>query len=90
MSKKLYVGNLPWSVTEEDIRGLFSPIGEILSVSLITERETGRSRGFGFVEMSNDDAKAAISRLNGQDFNGRQLRISEAEERIKRAAGFHR
>lgn len=90
MSKKLYVGNLPWSVTKEDIRELFAPIGDILSVSLITEPETGRSRGFGFVEMSNDDAKAAISRLDGRDFNGRQLRISEAAERIKRAAGFHR
>ena len=85
---KLYVGNLPWSVTEDDIRGLFSPIGETLSVSLITDRETGRSRGFGFVEMSRADAQSAMSRLNGADFHGRPLRVSEAEQRIKRAAGW--
>ena len=90
MMKKLYVGNLPWSVTEDDIRGLFSPIGETHSVSLITDRDTGRSRGFGFVEMTSADAESAISQLNGQDFNGRPLRINEAEERIKPAAGRYR
>lgn len=90
MTKKLYVGNLPWSVTEDDIRGLFSPIGEVFSVSLINDKETGRSRGFGFVEMTSADAETAISRLNGHDFNGRPLRVSAAEERIKRAAGLYR
>lgn len=90
MTKKLYVGNLPWSATEDDIRGLFSPIGEMYSVSLITDRDTGRSRGFGFVEMADADAQSAISQLDGQDFHGRPLRISEAQERIKRAAGQYR
>ena len=85
---QLYVGNLPWSVTEDDIRGLFSPIGETLSVRLITDRETGRSRGFGFVEMAIVDAKSAMSRLNGTDFHGRPLRVVEAEKRIKEAAGW--
>ena len=90
MTKKLSVGNLPLSVTEEDIRSLFSPIGETLHISLITDRETGRSAGFGFVEMADADADAAISRLHGQDFDGRQLPVSEAAERIRRAAGFER
>ena len=90
MMKKLYVGNLPWSATEDDLRGLFSRIGETHSVSVITDRDTGRSRGFGFVEMTSADAESAISQLNGQDFNGRPLRISEAQERINRAAGRYR
>lgn len=87
---KLYVGNLPWSATEEDLRNLFAPIGETHSVSVITDRDTGRSRGFGFVEMSDEDAKSAMSQLNGQDFGGRPLRVNEAEERMNRAAGGRR
>ena len=82
---KLYVGNLPWSTTEDDLRELFSSIGETYSVAVITDRETGRSRGFGFVEMSDDDGKSAISQLDGKDFNGRPLRINEALD--KRGGG---
>lgn len=84
---KLYVGNLPWSASEDDIRELFSPIGVIESVSLITDRETGRSRGFAFVEMDRADANKAISQLNGQDFGGRPLRVNEAQDRPKRSGG---
>lgn len=90
MMKKLYVGNLPWSVTEDDVRVLFSSIGETHSVSLITDRGTGRSRGFGFVEMASADAESAMSQLNGQEFHGRPLRISEAEKRINGIASRHR
>jgi RNA recognition motif-containing protein len=85
--KKLYVGNLPWSVTEDDLRNLFAELGETHSVRLITDRDTGRSRGFGFVEMDASDADAAISQLNGQDFQGRPLRINEAQEKGPRGGG---
>lgn len=78
---KLYVGNLPWSTTEDDLRDLFSEVGETDSVAVITDRETGRSRGFGFVEMSDDDARNAIARFDGKDFQGRTLRINEAQNR---------
>lgn len=81
MAKRLFVGNLPFSVSEEDIRELFSQHGEVQSVRLITDRETGRPRGFGFVEMSNDDADKAMKALNGTDFSGRALRVDEARER---------
>lgn len=82
---KLYVGNLPWSCAEDDLRELFSSIGETYSVAVITDRETGRSRGFGFVEMSDEDGKSAISQLDGKDFSGRPLRINEALD--KRGGG---
>ena len=84
---KLYVGNLPWSTTEEDLRELFEPIGELHSVALITDRDTGRSRGFGFVELDKTDANKAISQLNGQDFGGRPLRVNEAHDRPRRSSG---
>jgi RNA recognition motif-containing protein len=84
---KLYVGNLPWSATEEDIRELFSSIGEVQSANLILDRETRRSRGFAFVEMSQGDAEKAISQLNGKDFQGRDLRINEAMDKPKRSSG---
>jgi len=84
---KLYVGNLPWSASEDDLKDLFSPVGEVLSAKLITDRETGRSRGFGFVEMETADANAAISQLNGQDYGGRPLRVNEAQDRPKRSSG---
>jgi RNA recognition motif-containing protein len=80
---KLYVGNLPWSATEEDVRELFSDIGEVQSANLILDRETRRSRGFAFVEMNQDDAEKAISQLNGKDFQGRDLRINEAMDKPK-------
>ncbi|MEW7999312.1 MAG: RNA-binding protein [Candidatus Thiodiazotropha endolucinida] len=84
---KLYVGNLPWTATEEDVRELFSGIGEVQSANLILDRETRRSRGFAFVEMSQGDAEKAISQLNGKDFQGRDLRINEAMDKPKRSSG---
>ncbi len=87
MSKKLYVGNLPFSTNEDEIRDLFAAYGEVQSVSLITDRETGRLRGFGFVEMDANGATAAMEALNGKDFNGRALRVNEAQEKPKRPSG---
>jgi len=79
--KSIYVGNLPFSATEEEIRNLFSPYGTVHGVKLVSDRETGRPRGFGFVEMDDSEAASAISALNGQDMGGRSLRINEARER---------
>lgn len=88
MSKKLYVGNLAYEVTEEDIRKMFADLGSIESVALITDRDTGRSKGFAFVEMENDEeAAAAIEQLNGKDFEGRTLNVSEARPREERPRG---
>lgn len=84
---KLYVGNLPFSATDEAVRALFANHGTVEKVSLISDRDTGRPRGFGFVEMSNADASRAIQALNGADFEGRALRVNEAQER---PAGGHR
>ncbi|EHJ49343.1 RNP-1 like RNA-binding protein [Solidesulfovibrio carbinoliphilus subsp. oakridgensis] len=84
MSKKLYVGNLPFSTNEDEIRDMFSAYGEVQSVNLIVDRETGRLRGFGFVEMTTEGADAAMEALNGKAFGGRDLRINEAQERQPR------
>ena len=82
MGKRLYIGNLPFSTTDDDLRSLFEAHGELESVSVIEDRETGRSRGFGFVEYAQGDAAdKAIQALDGQDFGGRSLRVSEARER---------
>lgn len=78
---KLYVGNLPFSATEDSVRNLFAAYGSVDKVSLINDRETGRPRGFGFVEMSNADASRAMQALNGKDFEGRALKVNEAQER---------
>ena len=78
---KLYVGNLPFTATEDAVRALFAPHGTVEKISLITDRDTGRPRGFGFVEMSNADASRAMQALNGTDFDGRSLRVNEAQER---------
>ena len=78
---KLYVGNLPFTATEDGVRSLFAPHGTVEKVSLINDRETGRPRGFGFVEMSNSDASRAMQALNGKDFDGRALKIIEAQEK---------
>jgi RNA recognition motif-containing protein len=78
---KIYVGNLPFSATEDAVRTLFSAHGTVTSVALPTDRETGRPRGFGFVEMASNEAAAAISALNGQSMDGRALRINEAQDR---------
>jgi RNA recognition motif-containing protein len=78
---KLYVGNLPFSATEDSVRALFSKHGTVEKVSLITDRETGRPRGFGFVEMSNADASRAMQSLNGADMDGRSLKVNVAQDR---------
>lgn len=78
---KIYVGNLPFSASEADVRALFSQHGTVESVSLPTDRETGRPRGFGFVEMSQADAARAIQNLNGYSMNGRALRVNEAQDK---------
>jgi RNA recognition motif-containing protein len=79
--KKIYVGNLPFSATEEEVKGVFEAYGSIESINLIMDRETGRFRGFGFVEMSEKDADNAIKSLDGQDFGGRPLKVNEARDR---------
>lgn len=79
--KKIYVGNLAFTTTEDTVRELFATHGEIESIALITDQVTGRPRGFGFVEMSSEGADAAIQALNGQEVDGRSLRISEARPR---------
>jgi RNA recognition motif-containing protein len=78
---KLYVGNLPFTATEDAVRNLFAPHGNVEKLSLINDRDTGRPRGFGFVEMSNADASRAMQALNGTDFEGRALRINEAQDK---------
>ncbi len=83
MSKKIYVGNLPFSTTEDEVRDLFSEYGTVGSVNLITDRETGRPRGFGFVEMESG-ADEAIQALNQRDMGGRNLNVSEARPRQDR------
>ncbi len=85
MSQKLYVGGVPYSSTEDTMKEFFSQAGEVVSATIITDRYTGRSRGFGFVEMATDeDAKKAIEMFNGQDFEGRKLTVNEARPREER------
>ncbi|MDR2892346.1 MAG: RNA-binding protein [Deltaproteobacteria bacterium] len=88
MSKSLYVGNLPWSANEEEIQSLFAPHGNVLSVKLISDRETGRARGFGFVEMDDADAANAVQALDGTSFGGRTLRVNEAQPKQPRQHQF--
>jgi RNA recognition motif-containing protein len=85
MSKKIYVGNLPFSATEDEIRELFAEFGTVTSVSLITDRNTGSPRGFGFVEME-DGADEAINSLNNREIGGRSLRVNEARPREDRGS----
>ncbi len=84
MAKSIYVGNLPWAATEDQIKELFAGFGNVLSVKLVNDRETGRARGFGFVEMEDSEADAAIEALDGKPFGGRTLRINEAKPRAPR------
>ena len=84
MSKSIYVGNLPWSASEEQVQELFAQYGNVLSVKLISDRETGRARGFGFVEMEDNEAAAAIEALDNNNFGGRTLRVNEAKPRAPR------
>ena len=88
---KIYVGNLSYSTSEEDVRAAFSPFGTVDSADVIIDRNTGRSKGFGFVEMSNDDeAKAAIEGLNGKELDGRSLNVNEARPRPERRERYDR
>ncbi|UWG96888.1 RNA-binding protein [Dehalobacter sp. DCM] len=81
MTKTLYVGNLPWSTSSEDLTDFFSQYGNVIGSRIITDRETGRSRGFGFVEVAADDAERLAEELNGSEFNGRSLTVNEARPR---------
>lgn len=88
MGKKLYVGNLPYNVSSSDLESMFSAHGTVQSAEVISDRMTGRSKGFGFVEMASDEeAQAAISALNGQDQDGRPLTVNEAKPRENRGGG---
>lgn len=89
MASKIYVGNLNFATTESQLEELFLPYGEVVSVKVVTDRETDRSRGFGFVEMgSSEAAEKAIAALNNQEFDGRSLRINEAHDRKPRRDSF--
>jgi RNA recognition motif-containing protein len=88
MARKIYVGNLPWSTTSQDLEAMFAPHGPVRSAEVISDRETGRSRGFGFVEMETDEGLlAAVAALNGHEINGRPLTVNEARERTPRPGG---
>ena len=82
--KKIYIGNLPWSATDASLRDAFATFGDVQSASVVTDRETGRSRGFGFVEMDAADADKAISELDGRDLDGRAMRVNEARPKERR------
>ena len=89
MGNKLYVGNLPYTVRDDDLQQSFSAFGNVNSAKVMMERDTGRSKGFGFVEMrSGDEAQAAIRGMNGQSFDGRALVVNEARPREERPTGF--
>jgi len=87
---KIYVGNLPFSATEEAVRALFAQHGTVESVALPADRDTGRPRGFGFVEMSATDAARAIQNLNGQEMGGRNLKVNEAQDKPRNGGGGQR
>src|SRR6476661_10716775 len=88
MSNKLYVGNLSFRVTSEDLQDYFAGAGEVESANIVMDRETGRSRGFGFVEMASEDAaNAAIAQFNGQEYDGRNMVVNEARPREDRGGG---
>lgn len=89
MGKKLYVGSLPYSTTENELRDMFAACGAVDSVAIIQDKFSGKSKGFGFVEMSNDDeAQKAINELNGRDMGGRSIVVNEARPPEKRSGGF--
>ena len=81
---KLYVGNLPWSIGDSELNELFAEFGTVESASVVTDRESGRSRGFGFVEMPTNDARQAMEKLNGHSVDSRELRVNEAQSKPRR------
>ena len=85
---KLYVGNLPWSTTESDLHDMFGAYGTVESANLITDRETGRSRGFAFVEMAQAEGSRAMSELNGKEIDSRPLKVNEANDKPKRTSRY--
>ncbi len=88
--KKLYVGNLPYSTTDNDLRDMFAAVGEVASATIIMDKMSGRSKGFGFVEFANDaDADKAIEQFNGKDMGGRPLTVNEARPMQPRTGGFN-
>jgi RNA recognition motif-containing protein len=87
MPKKMFVGNLSFQTTESDLRSAFEQFGTVESVAIITDRDTGRSKGFGFVEMSEADAEKAMAQMNGAQMNGRSLTVNEAKPMVKREFG---
>ena|SRR5215510_13791702 len=87
MTKKIYVGNLSFQTTENDLNDLFATFGAVEAVSIITDRDTGRSKGFGFVTMNQDGAEQAISQLNGTEHNGRALTVNEARPMVRKDFG---
>ena len=87
MTKKLYVGNLPFQTTEDDLSDIFAAVGTVESVRIITDRDTGRSRGFGFIEMGDEDADKAINEFNGKDMEGRPFTVNEARPQADRGGG---
>ena len=87
MAKKLYVGNLPFTTSEEELTNVFSAHGSVTRVQIVNDRETGRSRGFGFVEMDDDAISGAIQALDGQEMGGRALRVNEAQDRPRGGGG---
>ena len=87
MNKSIYVGNLPFTATEDEVRAMFAPHGTVHSVKLIMDRETGRPRGFGFLEMDQQDAESAIKAINGKDLSGRALRVNLAQEKESGGGG---
>jgi len=84
MAMSLYVGNLSWSTTESSLQSMFAPFGEVLSAKIVSDRDTGRSRGFGFVEMEESGARQAIAEMDGREVDGRKLRVNEAEKKETR------
>ena len=91
MAKKLFVGGLSWGMTDADLRKAFESYGEIAEAKVITDRDTGRSRGFGFVTFSQDeDAKTAIEKMNGTSLDGRNITVNEAQEKSPRGGGRNR
>ena len=90
MTKTLYMGNLSWSTTEDGLAAVVSPLAEVISVRVVTDRDTGRSRGFGFVEVPSEAAESVIDALNGTELDGRQIVVNESRPRAPRAGGGRR